>query len=57
MKMKRTALAVFTAAAGIAFADGRQAAGLFRDGVHPLPAGYEVYAQELNRILKEINRH
>ena len=36
---------------------GRQAAGLFRDGVHPLPAGYEVYAQELNRILKEINRH
>lgn len=57
MKMKRTALVVFTAAAGIAFADGRQAAGLFRDGVHPLPAGYEVYAQELNRILKEINRH
>lgn len=32
-------------------APDRQIEGLFRDGLHPNPAGYEVYAEELERAL------
>ena len=31
---------------------GEFRAELFRDGLHPNPAGYEVYAEELKKILK-----
>ena len=35
-------------------APNEQLPGLFRDTVHPLPAGYEVYARALERILSDL---